>query len=324
MGVTLVRTSQALDAAPALRLAVWVLVAALGSKAPKGIEGYQWWFTREHMLKGYARSERLEAWKTASIVGDEHLIHSVDVLRSEKVITHQFNRQHLVRPELHLQPLTRSSCHTSTNQPPITLSHHHQHITTQPTTSQHISPQHTTKTPSQLNTHSIPRNHLKTNLSLPPTPRRIPRPINRPLHRPRNPILPRIELLPYYPILIERTTHRLRDRPQRAVRVEVLPDCAGGGEDAWVLIHHCISLCLGVIGWGVWAGRGNGVKGSGRMFGGFFFGGRRTSLGMAFVLLFDPSLSATWVDWSAMPGVEDVEEPKSWSWRGWVDFGIFS
>jgi hypothetical protein len=50
---------------------------------------------------------------------------------------------------------------------------------------------------------------------------------------------------------------------------------------------------------------------------------RRTSLGIAFVLLFAPILSATWVDWSAMPGVEVVEEPKRWSWRGCVDLGIF-
>ena len=156
VGVTLVRTSQALDAAPALRLAVWVLVAALGSKAPKGIEGYQWWFTREHMLKGYARSERLEAWKTASIVGDEHLIHSVDVLRSEKVITHQFNRQHLVRPELHLQPLTRSSCHTSTNQPPTTLSYHQSPYPITTNTSQH-SPLH-----HNISLHNTPQKHLRS------------------------------------------------------------------------------------------------------------------------------------------------------------------
>ena len=135
VGATLGRTSPALDVAPALRSAVLVLVAALGSKAPEGIEGYQWWVTREHRLKGYARSERLEAWKTASIVGDEHIIHSVDVLRYEKVITHQFNRQHLIRPELHLQPLTHSSCHqheSTTNYPILsstTLPHHHQHIT---------------------------------------------------------------------------------------------------------------------------------------------------------------------------------------------------
>ena len=51
--------------------------------------------------------------------------------------------------------------------------------------------------------------------------------------------------------------------------------------------------------------------------------GGRTSLGMAFVLLFAPSLSAAEAGWSAMPGVEVVEEPKSWSWRGWVDLGIF-
>ena len=58
-----------------------------------------------------------------------------------------------------------------------------------------------------------------------------------------------------------------------------------------------------------------GVRGFGRIFGGLEgeLMVRRTSLGMAFVLLFAPSLSATWVDWSAMPGVEDVEEPKSWS-----------
>jgi hypothetical protein len=52
--------------------------------------------------------------------------------------------------------------------------------------------------------------------------------------------------------------------------------------------------------------------------------GKHTSLGMALVLLFAPSLSATWVDWSAIPGVEVVEEPKRWSWRGWVDLGIFN
>ena len=136
------------------------------------------------------------------------------------------------------------------------------HITPHPSTTHHK------KHPRNSKFHSI-----ATISSLTPTPRGIPRPIHRPLHRPRNPILPRVELFPHHPVLIERTTHRLRDRPQRAVRVEVLPDCAGGGEDAWVLFHHCISLCLGVIGWGVWAGRGNGVKGSGRMFGGFFFWG---------------------------------------------------
>lgn len=265
VGATLGRISPALDVAPALRSAVWVLVAALGSNAPEGIEGYQWWFTREHMLKGYARSERLEAWKTASIVGDEHMIHSVGVLRFEKVITHQFNRQHLIRPGLHVQFLTRDSRH-STNQLPTIPSHRITSDMLHQITSQH-STQHNSKSQ-----RFIPFNHPQEQLSLPPRSSRIPRPIHRPLHRPRNPILPRIELLPYHPVLIERTTHRLRDRPQRAVRVEVLPDCAGGGEDAWVLIHHCISLCLGVIGWGVWAGRGNGVKGSGRMFGGFFGG----------------------------------------------------
>lgn len=210
MGATLGRTSPALDVAPALRSAVLVLVAALGSKAPEGIEGYQWWVTREHRLKGYARSERLKAWKTASIVGDEHIIHSVDVLRFEKVITHQFNRQHLIRPELHLQPLTRSSCHTSTNQPPTTLSHHQSPYPITTNTSKHSPPHHTT---------SLHRKHLRSSKShsiatisnLPPRSSRIPRSINRPLHSPRNPILPRVKLFPYHPVLIEWTTYSLRD-----------------------------------------------------------------------------------------------------------------
>ena len=49
---------------------------------------------------------------------------------------------------------------------------------------------------------------------------------------------------------------------------------------------------------------------------------RRTLWGIASVPLFAPSLSAAEVVWSAMPGVDAEEVPKSWVWRGPVDLGI--
>jgi hypothetical protein len=45
----------------------------------QGVEGVSM-VARRHRLKDYARSERLKAWKTALIVGDEH-IHLVDPRR---------------------------------------------------------------------------------------------------------------------------------------------------------------------------------------------------------------------------------------------------
>lgn len=87
----------------------------------------------------------------------------------------------------------------------------------------------------------------------------------------------------------------------------MFPDCARGGEDAGVL--RVARQWVRIFGGG--------------LLDGWMDGGGCTSLGMALVLLFAPSASAAWVVWSAMPGVDVVEEPKSWSCRGCVDLGIF-
>lgn len=68
-----------------------------------------------------------------------------------------------------------------------------------------------------------------------PTPRRIPRPIHRPLHMSRNPILARIKLAPNHALFTQRTANLLSNLPDGAVGVELLADCAGGGEDGGVL-----------------------------------------------------------------------------------------
>jgi len=51
----------------------------------------------------------------------------------------------------------------------------------------------------------------------------------------RDAILRSVELAAHDAVLVEGAPDRLRDRPQRAVGVEVLPYGASGGEDAWVL-----------------------------------------------------------------------------------------
>lgn len=51
----------------------------------------------------------------------------------------------------------------------------------------------------------------------------------------RNPILARIKLTPNRSVLTKRTPDLLTNLPDRAVWVELLPDCARGREDGGVL-----------------------------------------------------------------------------------------
>jgi len=55
----------------------------------------------------------------------------------------------------------------------------------------------------------------------------------------RNPILSSIELAPNHTVFTKGAADRLGDLAQCAVRVELLADCAGGGEDGGVLYVVC-------------------------------------------------------------------------------------
>jgi hypothetical protein len=54
----------------------------------------------------------------------------------------------------------------------------------------------------------------------------------------RNPILARIKLTPNRSIFTKRTSDLLANLPDRAVRVELLADCTGRGEDRRVLDEY--------------------------------------------------------------------------------------
>lgn len=56
-----------------------------------------------------------------------------------------------------------------------------------------------------------------------------------------NAILTCVKLAYNHAILAERTTDGLRDLAESAIGVELLADCAGGGEDRWVLFG--VSKC---------------------------------------------------------------------------------
>jgi hypothetical protein len=70
---------------------------------------------------------------------------------------------------------------------------------------------------------------------------RVTRPIDRALHVPGNTILARIELSTNYAVLAERATDGLADLANGAVRVELLADGAGGGDDGGVLRRALVS-----------------------------------------------------------------------------------